>query len=80
MKGIVLTAKCQSVYFPPFSYNPDSLFPNQTCPSGSFDLSASPLSCSQDGQWLYGQFEFTNTVATEFDLVCEDQYKVQDLE
>ena len=40
LKGIVLTAKCQSVYFPPFSYNPDSLFPNQTCPSGSFDLSA----------------------------------------
>ena len=31
---------------------------------------------SQDNRIIYDDFEFETTIATEFDLVCDQQYKV----
>ena len=50
---------------------------NSTCPISSFDLEGNPVECPSDGPWYYEPYEMDSTVVTEFDLVCDDQYKVK---
>ncbi len=50
---------------------------NGSCPLSVFDLSGSPVKCDPNSGFVYDDFEMEETVVTEFDLVCDDQFKVE---
>ena len=42
----------------------------------SFNLDGQPIECQRGDDYYYDDFDFKNSVVTEFDLVCKDQFKV----
>ncbi len=64
-------------YFPPRSGAVANA--SFSCSSSAvFDLAASPVECeTEDGNFLYDDFEMDETVVTEWDLVCDREYQAR---
>ncbi len=51
-------------------------FEGQNCSALDEDIVQDYQACRSTDGIIYGKFDFDTTIVTEFDLVCEEQYKV----
>ena len=48
----------------------------ENCTTLNDRLMQGHITCQKDDRFIYEAFEFESTIATEFNLVCDDKYKV----